>query len=59
LTPGPYQPRRIARSEKPLSEVQAARGDVEAALDGARWPWNRQLSLGIDCLVILEGQKTQ
>jgi hypothetical protein len=35
-------------------QAQAARGQLELALDFAGWPWSRRLSLWIDCLVILE-----
>ncbi len=31
-----------------------ARGEIEAALDGADWPWSRRLSFWIDALIIVE-----
>ncbi len=34
--------------------ARAARGEIEAALDGAGWPWSRRFSLWIDVLVIVE-----
>jgi len=34
--------------------ARAARAELEAALDGAGWPWARRLSLWLDALVILE-----
>jgi hypothetical protein len=34
--------------------AQAARRQLELALDGAGWPWSRRLSLWLDCLVMFE-----
>jgi hypothetical protein len=36
------------------AEVQAARCEIEAALDAAGWPWLRRLSRWLDCLIFLE-----
>lgn len=35
-------------------QAQAAREQLELALDFGGWPWSRRLSLWLDCLVILE-----
>jgi hypothetical protein len=35
-------------------EARAARGQVEAALEAAGWPWSARLSAWIDVLVVLE-----
>ncbi len=38
----------------PAQQARAARADAEAALEAARWPWSRRLSLWLDWLAIVE-----
>jgi len=40
----------------PAQQVRTARGEIEAALDAAGWPWSRTLSRWLDCLVVLEAE---
>lgn len=43
-----------ADRDRLAAEAQAARAEIEAALDLASWPWSTRLSLWIDALVTLE-----
>lgn len=38
----------------PSARARAARGEIEAALDAAGWPYIRRLSLYLDILILLE-----
>lgn len=40
------------------TQAQAARGEIETALDAAGWPWSRQLSAWLDLLVTVEERGT-
>lgn len=44
----------IAPSSAVAFAARAARGHVEAALDGNGWPWSRRLSFWLDVLLIIE-----
>ncbi len=41
------------------SQAWAVRGEVEAALDHAGWPWSRRLSLWLDALLVLQESTEQ
>jgi len=40
-------------NERQRIEARAARGDLEAALDVAGWPYSRHLSLWLDALLVI------
>ncbi len=44
---------RLAGFTRP-AQARAARGEIEATLAAAGWPWSRRLSLWLDVLVLLE-----
>jgi hypothetical protein len=45
---------RAADGRQRCVHARAGRGEIEAALDGAGWPWTPSLSRWLDVLVILE-----
>jgi len=45
---------RVNVSSGQALEARHARGQIEAAVDAAGWPWSRRLSFWIDLLLLIE-----
>ena len=43
-----------AVSAATADQARAARGEIEAALDGIGWRWSRRISLYLDLLLVIE-----